>query len=232
MHGKLVDAANSHIAGLKDKGTQEVLRYVTVAVAAVKSKLHKDKEHLATEKQEVAAEEPAKVIAEIDVTGYPLEKVLACKTGKRKLDAALESAFKKLDFKTKDFQPKTDPVLRVVGGPRLDERNGKQFLVFHPLQLEHIIDLKGACTNLENADVSRAAADGGEAANGRGGAPRARRPRCRHMGGGVRYERRRPSACRGGGREEALVARLVAQEEVAWQHCNDTRLLRITITRT
>ncbi|EJT51459.1 hypothetical protein A1Q1_07431 [Trichosporon asahii var. asahii CBS 2479] len=134
LHGKLVSAANSHIASLKDKGTQEVLRYVTVAVAAVKSKLHKDgKEHLATEKEEIEAEEPAKVIAEIDVTGYPLEKVLTCKTGKRKLDSVLEAAFKKLDFKTKDFQPKTDPVLRVVGGPRLDERGGKTFLVFHPL---------------------------------------------------------------------------------------------------
>lgn len=144
LHGKLVDAANTHIASVKAKGTQEVLRYVTVAVAALKSKLGKDgKEHVASEKQEIQTEEPPEVIAEIDVTGYPLEKVLACKTGKRKLDSALESAFKKLDFKTKDFQPKTDPVLRVVGGPRLDERGGKQFLVFHPLQLEHIIDLKG-----------------------------------------------------------------------------------------
>ena len=39
------------------------------------------------------------------------------------------------------------------------------------------------------------------------------------MGGGVRYERRRPAARRGGGREEAQLARLVAQEEVAWRCC-------------
>lgn len=59
---------------------------------------------------------PREKLAEIDITGYPLDKVLACKTGKRKLDAGLERAFKKLDFKTRDFQPKTNPVLRVVGG--------------------------------------------------------------------------------------------------------------------
>lgn len=157
LHGKLVEAANKNMGELKKKGTQEVLRYATVAVAAVKARLAKHAErgehgqhverghhgHGHDKHEVVTQKEHLKPIAEIDVTGYPLEKVLACKTGKRKLDSALESAFKKLDFKTKDFQPKTDPVLRVVGGPKLDERAGKRWLVFYPLQLEHIVDMKG-----------------------------------------------------------------------------------------
>lgn len=100
-----------HVSEFKKVGKQQVLQYATTAIAAITGKTAAEK---ASE-----IEAPAHVrekLVEVDVTGYPLVKVLACKTGKRKLDNALESAFKKLDFKTRDFQPKTNPVLRVVGG--------------------------------------------------------------------------------------------------------------------
>lgn len=112
LHGKLVEAAHSNISHLKKKGKQEVLRYVTVAVSAMMGR--KEAEDVAKKSEETQPK--PEILAEVDVTGYPLEKVLICETGKRKVDAALEKAFKKLDFKTRDFQPKTDPVLRVVGG--------------------------------------------------------------------------------------------------------------------
>ncbi|BEI93542.1 uncharacterized protein CcaverHIS019_0600010 [Cutaneotrichosporon cavernicola] len=130
LHGKLVDAAKAHVGSLQESGTQRVLQYVTAAVAAVTGA--KADEH---------APGAVPKLAEIDVTGYPLDKVLACKTGKRKLDAELDAAFKKLDFRSRDFQPKTNPVLRVVGGPELEERGDKYLLVFYPLRLEHIVDL-------------------------------------------------------------------------------------------
>ncbi|BEI84600.1 hypothetical protein CcaverHIS002_0500010 [Cutaneotrichosporon cavernicola] len=123
LHGKLVDAAKAHVGSLQESGTQRVLQYVTAAVAAVTGA--KADEH---------APGAVPKLAEIDVTGYPLDKVLACKTGKRKLDAELDAA-------SRDFQPKTNPVLRVVGGPELEERGDKYLLVFYPLRLEHIVDL-------------------------------------------------------------------------------------------
>lgn len=53
----------------------------------------------------------------MDVTGLELEKVLACETGKRRVDKHLEQAFKKLSVRTSKGLKTTDnPVLRIVGG--------------------------------------------------------------------------------------------------------------------
>lgn len=145
LHGKLVDAAKNQVSHLKSAGSEQVLRYVTTAVAAVTGKhAASGGKSAETEAEAIEAEQQKarQKVAEVDVTGYPLEKVLACSTGKRKVDKALEDAFEKLDFKTRDFQPKTNPVLRVVGGPELEERGVKHFLVFYPLRLEHIVDLQ------------------------------------------------------------------------------------------
>jgi len=50
----------------------------------------------------------------------------------------LEAAFKSLRFKTRDFQPATNPVLPITGGPTLSEVGKKQFLVFYSLCLEPV----------------------------------------------------------------------------------------------
>ncbi|GAA5997085.1 uncharacterized protein JCM10292_006196 [Rhodotorula paludigena] len=91
-----------------------------------------------------------KKIEEVDVTGFELEKVLRRETNDSAVDKALAKAFKRLSFKTKltEYRTQDKPVLRVVGGPELETRtpaptffhphpSPRQFLVFYPFVLLH-----------------------------------------------------------------------------------------------
>ncbi|GAA6007933.1 hypothetical protein JCM11491_006545 [Sporobolomyces phaffii] len=154
VRGKLVDAAKKAVgAKASDRNLQEsIVRYITstaggagtAGVAKGKEKYaelrHKDEEE--TEQkflQEKERKKAKKELDEVDVTGFELEQVLRCETGDKKVDQALEKAFKKLGFKSTTYKTKQNPVLRIIGGPELETRETKkeprQFLVFYPFAL-------------------------------------------------------------------------------------------------
>lgn len=132
VRGKLIDAANSYKEVAQELVRVQVVRYFAKGDAAI---LPAD---AAVHRSAARAKRLAEVLVEVDVTGLDMEKVLRCKTGKKTTDANLGLAFKKLVMKFKDWQPKDNPCLRIVGGPELVERGSKTFLVFHPLVLEEI----------------------------------------------------------------------------------------------
>ncbi|GAA5867782.1 hypothetical protein JCM1840_006691 [Sporobolomyces johnsonii] len=109
-----------------------------------------------------------KKLDEVDVTGFEMDQVLKCATGDKKVDQALEKAFKRLSFKTTEFKTKHNPVLRLVGGPELETRTPsstlfsphpapRQYLVFYPLTLLHIPN-----TSVEPLPLSEAPPTGEE----------------------------------------------------------------------
>ncbi|GAA5991560.1 hypothetical protein JCM10908_005763 [Rhodotorula pacifica] len=95
-----------------------------------------------------------KKLDEVDVTGHDMERVLLCATGNTTVDKELAKAFKRLSFKTKfgEFKTQDNPVLRIIGGPELETRtpepslfrphpSPRQILVFHPFILVRRTDL-------------------------------------------------------------------------------------------
>ncbi|GAA6048049.1 hypothetical protein JCM3770_000166 [Rhodotorula araucariae] len=156
VKGKLADAARDlvgeHIS--RDKVQRHVIRYLTkgagaagVAGAAEGPPLLEEGEPDEARARRARKE---KKLDEIDVTGYPVDKVLKCETGHAATDKALVKAFKRLSFKTRftEYRTQDNPVLRVVGGPELETRTPtptffhpnpapRQVLVFHPFTLLH-----------------------------------------------------------------------------------------------
>ncbi|KAM0749498.1 hypothetical protein T439DRAFT_357834 [Meredithblackwellia eburnea MCA 4105] len=133
VRGKLVEAAKGNLEKGKEKVTEGVVRYF--AKGAMVGGTAAEIEERGRKKERVKKKE---MLAEVEVTGLELSKVLKCETGKRRTDKALKDAFKKLDCKIKEFKTKDNPVLRIVGGPELEDRGKHQFLVFYPLHCEPI----------------------------------------------------------------------------------------------
>lgn len=50
----------------------------------------------------------------------------------------MTKAFKKLEFTTSGYKAKRNPVLAVCGGPTIEERDSKTWLVFYPLFLQEL----------------------------------------------------------------------------------------------
>ncbi|BGP21984.1 proteophosphoglycan ppg4 [Rhodotorula toruloides] len=158
VKGRLADAARDlvgeHIS--REKVQQHVVRYLTQQGGGGKGKeeavsvgLIEDAQVQAVEKTRAKARKEKK-LDEVDVTGYDTEKVLSCATGHAGVDKALAKAFKKLSFKTKfaEYRTQDCPVLRVAGGPELETRtptptffhpnpSPKSFIVFYPFVLLH-----------------------------------------------------------------------------------------------
>ncbi|KAK4702556.1 hypothetical protein P7C70_g3667, partial [Phenoliferia sp. Uapishka_3] len=146
IKGKLVDAAKENMGKGKEVITERVVRYLGkgTAVAAIGGALG-EKEGANVEEErgrQKSREKEKKKLDEVEVTGLPLEKVLKCETGKKRTDRSLSDAFKRLNVKVKEFKSKNKPVLRIVGGPELDERGKHSYLVFYPFHLEPIIDFE------------------------------------------------------------------------------------------
>jgi len=139
MHGKLTDAANKQKVALQKKATDAIVAYVGKGVAGLaisglvgggggagateedKHKAEAEFERKQEEEQRGREKERqnkrGRKVDEVDVTGCDLEKVLACETGKKKVDRHLEAAFKKLSLKlNRGFKTTENPVLRIVGG--------------------------------------------------------------------------------------------------------------------
>ncbi|BGP29185.1 hypothetical protein JCM10296v2_000923 [Rhodotorula toruloides] len=157
VKGKLADAARDlvgeHIS--REKVQQHVVRYLTQGgkgkgkEEAVSVGLIEDAQVQEVEKTRERARKEKK-LDEVDVTGFDVEKVLSCATGHAGVDKALAKAFKKLSFKTKftEYRTQDNPVLRVAGGPELETRTPaatffhpnptpKVYLVFYPFVLLH-----------------------------------------------------------------------------------------------
>ncbi|KAK4056111.1 hypothetical protein OIO90_002842 [Microbotryomycetes sp. JL221] len=134
IKNKLVDAARKNVVGENGEViTEKLVRYFA-----------KDPEDATTVKasDEQADKPKREKIKEVDVTGFELEKVLKCDTGKSKVDKELESAFASLCLKEKGIKTADNPVLRIVGGPELEEReNEHQVLVFYPFVIEQVVDI-------------------------------------------------------------------------------------------
>lgn len=163
VKGKLADAAKSMVREQvgKQEVQQRVIRYLTKsgtvtphtdaygAKAIGAAGAEAEAATLELEGDVVQTRDSTgKKLDEVDVTGYDMEKVLACETGHSSTDKALTKAFKRLSFKTKfgEFKAQDNPVLRIVGGPELETRPGepslfkpnpppRQILVFHPFLL-------------------------------------------------------------------------------------------------
>lgn len=143
MHGKLTDAASRQKVALQKKATEAIVAYVGKGVAGMaigglvggggagggaggagteeerraegEAERRQEEEQRGREKERVGKR--GKKLDEVEVTGFELEKVLACATGKKKVDRHLEAAFKKLNLKvSKGFKTTENPVLRIVGG--------------------------------------------------------------------------------------------------------------------
>ncbi|KAM0787103.1 hypothetical protein ACM66B_006358 [Microbotryomycetes sp. NB124-2] len=142
IKNKLVDAARRNVLGDENNGqiggaqvlTDKLVRYFA-----------KDAENGSTVKPvDVEAEKHRRdKIKEVDVTGFELERVLKCETGKSKVDKELEKAFESLCMKEKRIKTSENPVLRITGGPELEEREDgrRQVLVFYPLLVEQVVDV-------------------------------------------------------------------------------------------
>ncbi|GAA5978954.1 hypothetical protein JCM5350_004188 [Sporobolomyces pararoseus] len=160
VRGKLVDAAKNAVgAKASDRNLQEsIVRYITSsATGAGAAGAAKGKEKLAELKNKEEADNEENFLAEkerkrqnneldeIDVTGHELEKVLKCETGDKKVDKALEKAFKRLGFKSTTYKTKNNPVLRIIGGPELEtresEKEPRQYLIFYPFALVPVPNL-------------------------------------------------------------------------------------------
>ncbi|BGP45153.1 hypothetical protein JCM10450v2_000970 [Rhodotorula kratochvilovae] len=153
VKGKLADAARDlvgeHIS--RDKVQQHVVRYLTKgAGAAGAAGAASGGPPLLEDEARTRRAKKEKKLEEIDVTGYAIDKVLKCETGHAATDKALVKAFKRLSFKTKftEYRTQDNPVLRVVGGPELETRtpaatffhpnpSPRQVLVFYPFALLH-----------------------------------------------------------------------------------------------
>ncbi len=140
MHGKLTDAANKQKVVLQKKATDAIVAYVGKGVAGLaisglvggagggpaateeerrkaEAELERKQEEEQRGREKERQNKRGKKVDEVEVTGYELEKVLACETGKKKVDRHLEAAFKKLNLKVnKGFKTAENPVLRIVGG--------------------------------------------------------------------------------------------------------------------
>ncbi|KAL8292768.1 hypothetical protein RQP46_001380 [Phenoliferia psychrophenolica] len=146
IKGKLVDAAKENLGKGRQAVTEGVVRYLGkgVAATAIGGAIGGGAEVKEEERgrAEVRPKEKKKKLDEVEVTGLPLEKVLKCETGKKRTDRSLSDAFKRLNVKNKAFKTKSNPVLRIVGGPELEERGKHSYLVFYPFQLEPIVDVE------------------------------------------------------------------------------------------
>ncbi|GAA5850769.1 hypothetical protein JCM9279_003915 [Rhodotorula babjevae] len=158
VKGKLADAAKDLVGErlTPDKVQQHVVRYLAQAggagAAAAGAGAAEGQQLIEGESEEakVRRVKKEKKLEEVDVTGHDLEKVLKCETGHSATDKALAKAFKRLSFKTKFTEYRTDenPVLRIAGGPELETRTAaptffhpdpvpRQVLVFYPFVLLH-----------------------------------------------------------------------------------------------
>ncbi|KDE02647.1 hypothetical protein MVLG_06806 [Microbotryum lychnidis-dioicae p1A1 Lamole] len=135
VRGKLVDAAKGTVGTRGEVVIPKVVKYLTTSAAAGGVFKGAEAEHW-----KVEGAKSKKKVAEVDVTGLDLQKVLRCHTGKSKVDKQLVAAFEHLHFK-KHYKTATNPVLRITGGPELEERGEKQVLVFYHFVLEQAIDI-------------------------------------------------------------------------------------------
>lgn len=142
LRTKLIDAANNARFSVQEKVRVRVVKYFDQTPELLEEKI--------VEKKKVK-------LGEVEITGYPIEKVLRCETGKKKVDKELRSNFLKLSLRTSDYQPASAPIIRVTDGygsftpdvqkltsenrPLLEERGSKTFLVFYPLVVERIAEL-------------------------------------------------------------------------------------------
>ncbi|SCV67312.1 BQ2448_5958 [Microbotryum intermedium] len=135
VRGKLVDAAKGAFGARGEVIIPKVVKYLTTSAAAGGALKGPEAEHWKVEEAK-----SKKKVSEVDVTGLDLQKVLRCDTGKSKVDKQLTQAFEHLHFK-KHYKTSTNPVLRITGGPELEERGDKQVLVFYHFVLEQAIDI-------------------------------------------------------------------------------------------
>lgn len=165
MRGRLTDAAKGQAKVAREKATEQVVKYIGKGSAAAaltgligggggaggaaaegdenakkaQADLERKREEEARGREKDRLGKRGKKLDEVDVTGYELERVLACETGHKRTDKHLDQAFKKLGMKmSKGLETRKNPVLRVVGGPELEERGRKSFLVFYPFSVEHV----------------------------------------------------------------------------------------------
>ncbi|KAK4047851.1 hypothetical protein OIV83_005194 [Microbotryomycetes sp. JL201] len=134
IKNKLVDAARKNVVGEDGQVvfTDKLVRYFAKDSSSGSTVRPVDLE---------ADKHKRDKIQEVDVTGFELEKVLKCETGTAKVDKVLQKAFESLSLKEKRIKTQDNPVLRITGGPELEEREGKQVLVFYPLLVEQVVDV-------------------------------------------------------------------------------------------
>lgn len=95
VRGKLVDAARSTFGvGTKEEAANKVIKYLVggaTAAGAGVGRLQDEGEGERGRKKE--KEKKRHRLAEVEVTGYELEKVLKCETGKKKVDKVCGTPF-------------------------------------------------------------------------------------------------------------------------------------------